>query len=865
MDVGPGYDFPMDASRRVHRRLAFVVLAALSMPQPAAGTAPAATRVDFNRDIRPILAENCWSCHGQDGNTREAGLRLDDHAAAVELRAIVPGDPGASGLVQRIGSTDADVIMPPPDSNRRLSDEQKEMLRRWVADGAEYEPHWAFVAPVRPGPPSVREPAWCRGEIDRFVLAKLESAGLDPAPEAERATLIRRLHADLVGLPPTPEEVDAFVADTDPDAYERLVDRLLASPRYGERMAMAWLDAARYADSNGFQQDGDTWQWIWRDWVVAALNADMPFDRFSTEQLAGDLLPDATVEQKIASGFNRNHLLNGEGGAIPEEQRFNNLFDRVDTTSTTWLGLTVACAQCHDHKFDPITQADYYALLDAFNRVPETGMPTRYSARFRVAPPVVELPDAETERRLAELHAEMQGSEAAAKPVLDAVFAAWKTGFLAAGLPADVEALPPNLVRPLRIPEAERTEQDKAALDWELRAFFDQTFKAELIRNLPEVVAYDAARTAYEEFKGDRVPRVMVMSDAEPRATRILDRGDYLAPKDAPVAFAPPGFLPPLPDGAPRNRLGLAQWLFLPEHPLTARVQVNRMWQHFFGQGLVKTPEDLGVQCEYPEHRELLDWLAVEFRDGGWSQKRMHRLIVTSASYRQSSRITPGQLGQDPENRLFGRAGRFRMPAMLLRDLALASAGLLDPRLGGPPVYPYQPDGIWESLAITKERDFTYPASHGPDLYRRSLYTFWRRTVSPANMFDAANRTNCSVRTARTSTPLHALTTLNDPTWVEAARVLAERAMHAAADTDGQLAFAFRRVVARGPDSDDLLALRRAFDRQAVIYDADPSAAEALVSVGESPRDGSLPVGRHAALAATCLAILNLDEALTRE
>ena len=370
---------------------------------PAADSAGEPRPLDFNRDIRPLLAENCFYCHGQDGQKREAELRLDDRAAALAAGAIVPGDAGASTLLERIHSTDPDVLMPPPTSNRRLADEQKQLLDRWIKEGAEYKPHWAFTPPVRPAPPAVQRADWVRNDIDRFVLAKIEAGGLAPSPEADRATLIRRLYADLVGLPPTPAEVDAFVADPRPDGYVLLVDRLLASPHYGERMALPWLDAARYADSNGFQQDGDTWQWIWRDWVVNALNADMPFDRFSIEQLAGDLLPNATLEQKIATGFNRNHLLNGEGGAIAEEQRFNNLFDRVDTTSTTWLGLTVACAQCHDHKYDPITRTDYYGLLDAFNRVSESGAPTRFSNRIRVAPPVVEAPDEPLRRQIAEI------------------------------------------------------------------------------------------------------------------------------------------------------------------------------------------------------------------------------------------------------------------------------------------------------------------------------------------------------------------------------------------------------------------------------------------------------------------------------
>ena len=831
----------------------------------AAACAAAEPPIDFNRDIRPILSENCLYCHGQDPAKREADLRLDDRSAAIAAGAIVPGEPGSSSLLERIHSTDPDVLMPPPKSNRRLSEQQKATLDRWIREGAVYQPHWAYVPPARPTPPPVRTTTWPRNDIDRFVLAKLEEAGIAPSPEADRPTLLRRLHADLTGIPPTPEEVDAFVADTAADAYEKVVDRLLASPHYGERMVLPWLDAARYADSNGFQQDGDTWQWIWRDWVVKALNDDMPFDQFSTEQLAGDLLPEATTAQKIASGFNRNHLLNGEGGAIPEEQRFNNLFDRIDTTSTTWLGLTLACAQCHDHKYDPITQRDYYSLLDAFNRLPETGAPTRFSARIRVAPPIVELPSEENTRRLAELDAAMKAGEATAKSVVDTIYAAWKAGLLSDGNAADTKDLTSAVTPLLAKPEAERTDQEKATIEGSLRAHFDQHIKAGLVKDLPQVMAYEAAKKASDEYKGDQIPRVMVMSDERPRETKILDRGDYLSPKGDTLAFAPPGFLPPLPAGAPVNRLGLARWLFAPEHPLTARVQVNRMWQQFFGTGIVKTVEDMGVQSEYPVHMDLLDWLAVEFRERGWSQKRMHRLLVTSAAYRQESKVTPDHLAKDPENRLHGRASRFRMPSLVLRDVALAASGLLNPQTGGQPVYPYQPDQIWEALAITYERDFAYPASHGADLYRRSLYTFWRRTVSPANMFDAANRQTCSVRASRTSTPLHALTTLNDPTWVEAARVLAEKSMKSAADLDGQLAFAFRRVLGRKPTDYDLTALRRMHDRQGAIYQADPAAAKQLLGVGESNRDESLDVAAHAALSSVCLAILNLDEALTRE
>ncbi|MFT7638666.1 MAG: hypothetical protein ACI9G1_000391 [Pirellulaceae bacterium] len=820
--------------------------------------------LQFNRDVRPILADKCFYCHGQDPSKRKGELRLDVRDAAVAAEAFVSGDAASSALIERITATDPELIMPPPDSNRLLTAEQKELLRRWVNEGAAYETHWAFVKPERLVPPAVKNEAWVRNPIDRFVLAKLEAAGMSASPEADRATLIKRLSIDLIGLPPTPQDVAAFIADGDPRAYEKLVDRLLGSRHYGERMALPWLDAARYADSNGFQQDGDTWQWIWRDWVAQALNDDLPFDQFTIWQLAGDLLPNATTEMKIASGFNRNHLLNGEGGAIAEEQRFVNLFDRIDTTATTWLGLTMACAQCHDHKYDPLTQKDYYSLLDAFNHVPESGTPQRQSSRIRVAAPFLELPSEENKAKLAEFEAAMKALEDEARPFTDAAYAAWRTGLYADGEPADGKDLPRNLTSLLQKPAAERTEPDKQSIVSQLRRFFDDKVKSSVVSKLPQMVQHEATRKALNEYKGDQIPRVMVMSDERPRATHILDRGEYLKPLEK-VSFATPAFLPPTPDGAPANRLGLAQWLVSPEHPLTARVQVNRIWQYYFGIGFVKTAEDFGVQSEYPVHKDLLDWLAVEFRENGWSMKKVHRLIVTSATYRQSSRVTQEQRQSDQENRLYARASRFRMPSVILRDWALASSGLIDPRIGGAPVYPYQPDAVWEALAITKERDFTYPTSSGADLYRRSLYTFWRRTVGPANMFDASNRQTCRVRSATTSTPLHALTTLNDPTWVEAARILAKLCLKADETLDGRLNLAFRRVCCRAPSERDLEHLRRAYHKQLEIFTDNPDAAKALLSTGQTARDDTLNAVEHAALTAVCLGVLNLDEALTRE
>lgn len=840
--------------------MVLVWIGSLSTAQSLAADA----EIDFNRDIRPILAENCFYCHGQDGNKRQGGLRLDQREAAVDSGAVVPFDESGSVLLQRVNSHDANLQMPPPNSGRILTDVQKQKLKQWIVEGAKYSTHWAFVAPQRPAEPRVRNPAWVRNPIDSFVLKRLETEGLQPAAEADRAVLIRRLSIDLTGLPPTPQEIDDFVASTDPLAYEQLVDRLLASPHYGERMALPWLDAARYADSNGFQQDGDTWQWIWRDWLVSSLNRDLPFDQFTIWQLAGDLLPEPTNEQKIASGFNRNHLLNGEGGAIPEEQRWVILFDRMETTATTWLGLTMNCAQCHDHKYDPVTMRDYYSLLDGFNRVPESGTPQYFSSRIRVAAPFLEVPDESFLQRQSELQSAVTAAEVQIRAATADEFEKWQQSVRSAGVLPGGESLPEALKLLLAKPGGDLSAEEQSAIESELRRLFDQKAVPALKDRIPAIGQRDAAARNLADFRADRLPRVMIMSDAQPRETRILNRGDYLTPGDK-VDFGTPAFLPALPADAPRNRLGFARWLVSGQHPLAARVQVNRMWQYFFGTGLVRTSEDLGVQSEYPEHLPLLDWLAVEFPSRGWSMKQMHRLIVTSAAYRQSSRVTGESYLRDPENRLLARGSRFRMPAMILRDWALASAGLLDVRIGGPPVYPYQPDGIWESLAITKERDFTYPASVGSDLYRRSLYTFWRRTVGPANIFDSSNRQACRVRQTPTSTPLHALTTLNDPTWVEAARVLAQRTLLESKDTDIRLTAAFRRVAGRNPAASDLIVLRRLLKRQLEIYAADPEGAKQLLKTGASDRSTDLSETEHAAWTAVCLAVLNLDEVLVRQ
>ena len=843
----------------------------VSLASAAESSAPLLPEViDFNQHIRPLLSDKCFYCHGQDGNQRKADLRLDRREAAVEYGAIVPGDPDGSLLIERTHATDPEMVMPPPSSNRFLSDRDRDLLRRWIAEGAEYQTHWAFVAPQRPALPAIANASWVRNEIDDFVLHALEREGMQPSPEADRRTLIKRLCIDLVGLPPTPDEVAAFVNDRSPKAYENLVDRLLHSPHYGERMALPWLEAARYADSNGFQQDGDTWQWIWRDWLVRALNEDLPFDQFTIWQLAGDLLPDATQEQKIASAFNRNHMLNGEGGAIAEEQRFNILFDRIDTTSTTWLGLTLACAQCHDHKYDPLTQREYYQLLDAFNRVPEKGMPQRYSARIRLDAPVMELPTDENRARLAAFDREIAAIEEQLAPKREAAYQGWLLGITREGEPgwqvlsAQDEWAGEAWTALFQKPEAEWTDPERARVDAALREYFRDAIQPSLAGNLPELKTLRDRRQARAAYEKDQIPRLMIMSDARPRTSHVLDRGQYLSPQGA-VDFDVPECLPPLPEAAPRNRLGLARWLVAPEHPLTARVQVNRIWQHFFGVGLVKTSEDFGVQSAYPRHRDLLDWLAVEFRESGWQVKALQRKILLSATYRQSSRVGTQQRQGDPENVLLGRSRRFRMPSMVLRDWALAAAGLLVRDVGGPPVYPYQPDRVWEPLQITKERDFTYPASQGEDLYRRSLYTFWRRTVAPANMFDATNRQTCRVRPSITSTPLHALTTLNDPTWVEAARHLAAHACQTSPQLEHRIRDMFTRVLCRPPTRFEASRLADAWRQQRQLYEDDTSAAVALLQVGASPNADGLDLVDHAAMTAIALGILNLDEALTRE
>ena len=1086
----------------------------LAMLTVGGSIASAAGAIDFSRDIQPILSENCYHCHGPDAKARKAELRLDQREGAMRTQdgvtVVKPGDSKASELIARIFTSDADDVMPPVKSNRVLTVAQKELLSRWVDEGAKWGEHWAFVAPKRPGVPTIadfglliadwkkREPQraeqisnqqsanrnWPRNPIDAFILQRLLAEGLAPSREAPPEKLCRRLHLDLTGLPPTPEELDAFLqsAIRNPQsAIEALVDRLLASPRYGERMVWEWLEAARYADTNGYQGDPTRAMWYWRDWAIGAFNANMPFDQFTIEQLAGDLLPEpdeggnqeakkntfmaswfpaSKTSQLIATGFHRNHMINGEGGRIAEESRVDYVQDRVETTGTVWLGLTFNCCRCHDHKFDPISQREYYQLSAYFNSIDESGA----NDAGGLAKPVLSLATPEQEKKIVAL----QTAETAANKERDglekqlrAEQPGWEKDIrgdkaqlaeiewhvitpeevssehgatltkqpdgsvLVSGANPDTDDLVITATTLLRAPTAIRLEVlpddslaehgpgrapngswvlsefkmlgegkqiDLAAVradfeqpGWPLanaldgkddtgwgawphvgkpheavfeiktsiavRSSFDfrqdlmlsfrlqfrSQFKQHsigkfrlsitnspkvLLRPLPEDVkaalAVDAAKRdaaqkkALDDFhlgseprliaakkkaddakatreKAERAaPRTMVMRERpEPRETFILVKGAYNQYADK-VAHGVPAKLPPLPADAPKNRLALARWLVAPENPLAARVTVNRLWQQFFGTGIVKTADNFGLQSDAPSHPELLDWLAVEFRESGWDVKRMVRLIVTSATYRQSSvisnqsgKVIGNQLGgadgalitlslmtddslheRDPENRLLARGPRHRLPSWMLRDQALAASGLLVENVGGAPVKTYQPPGVWEDATFGQIK---FAQDHGEALYRRSLYIFWRRIVAPTVFFDVANRQGCAVKTGRTNTPLHALITMNDITFVEAARALAQRTLLAPGDDAARIAMMFRRCTARPPTGEESRVLLERLRTLRETYRQDEDAARKLLAVGESKPDASLPAVELAAWTGLASIALNLDETLSNE
>ena len=758
---------------------------------------PLPDQVDFNFHVKPILADRCFKCHGPDANTREADLRLDTRTGAFaaldslgERFAVVPGDPAKSEMIHRINYDDPDERMPPLESNLTLSEYERRILEKWIKQGAEWKPHWAFIPPEQQVSPEVRIEDWVTNPIDHFILARLEREGLSPVPAATREKWLRRVTFDLTGLPPTLDEIDAFLEDQEADAFVRVVDRLLASKAYGERMAVDWLDLARYADTQGHHHDFERNMWPWRDWVIKAFNANMPYDQFVTWQLAGDLLPDPTYEQLLATGFNRNHKITQECGVIDEEFRVEYVVDRTNTFSTAFMGLTMQCAQCHDHKYDPISQEEYYELFSFFNNVPERGRWPHAEKTSSV--PSLPLPEEQIAKTKHYIERQIRDRDSGDEPV----------------------------------------EEDYGTYEAELNVLMYPTMvMAEL----------DTLRPAY-----------------------ILDRGLYSAPGKRVFPDTPASILL-FSEAYPRNRLGLSQWLFDPAHPLTARVAVNRYWQMLFGIGLVHTPEDFGSQGALPTHPELLDWLAIYFIESGWDVAGLLKTIVLSSTYRQSSAVHPDVLAIDPGNALLSRGPHLRLTAEMVRDQVLAISGLLVDTLGGPPVKPYQPEGLWKEVSSGGTFLRQYNQSSGNDLYRRSLYTFWKRIQPPPNMitFDAASRNECTVRRQQTSTPLQALVLLNDPQFVEAARVFGERMMEeGGASLVDRITYGFRWATSRMPDEDEIGLLTAFFEEERNRFAQKPDHADALLTVGEYSAGRNHDPIEWAAYTTVASTLLNLSESI---
>lgn len=806
-----------------------------------------ASDVDFVRDIRPILSENCSFCHGPDEAQRQADLRLDTSAGA--WSTLEKNNAAESELFRRITSDDPDAKMPPDDSNRSLTPGQIELIRKWIDQGADWEHHWAF-RPVDP----TEVPADVH-PIDLLVHRELDARGIEPAAAASKATLIRRLTLDLTGFPPTPREVESFLTNSQPDAYGRLVDRLLESPAYGQRMAWNWLDAARYADTNGYQGDNERTMWPWRDWVVKAFNDNMPYDQFTIWQLAGDLLPNATDQQTLATAFLRNQMINGEGGRIAEENRVEYVMEMTETVGTIWLGLTLNCCRCHDHKYDPITNEEYYKLFAIFNQTPIDG-----GGGDPRTKPVMAVPNDEQVTQLAELDEQLEQANAALSQIEDSLRSEqsdWEASELASLTETeDSDETEQLLIAAIQAGLDDRTDEQKIRV-----AQAHRSSNPQYVKQLQE--RDNLAKKRAEVDAG--VPKVMVMADQEQtRKTFVLTRGLYNQPTDE----VTPGFPACLPTDSVAdqriNRLSLARWLVADENPLTARVTVNRFWQQIFGVGLVKTTEDFGTQGETPEYAELLDTLADDFRTSGWDVKNLVRTIVTSAAYRQSSKVSSPEIYErDPNNRLLARGSRYRMPAWMLRDQALAASGLLSSVASGPSINTYQPPNVWEDASFGKKK---YKRDSGEKLYRRSLYVYWRRIIAPPMFFDNAKRQVCEVKLNRTNTPLQALQLLNNETYVEAARALAQLVLVSDATSDAErIHGVMQRLVARDANNDEMRVLQSGLSRTRKQFNAQREEAMKLLAVGESPRDESLDAIEHAAWTSLCLAVLNLDETLTRE
>lgn len=1013
-------------------------------------SASAAGRLDFNRDIRPILSDNCFACHGFDAKKRKADLRLDVPEGAFTAIdgqfPVKPGRPELSTIIQRIVSTDEDEVMPPPDTHKKVKPEQIEILKRWIKEGAEYQKHWSFETPVKPSVPKTTASQPVRNPIDAFIQARLAEEKLPPAPEASKETLIRRVTLDLTGLPPTLDEIDAFLADTSPDAYEKVVARLLKSERYGEHMGRHWLDAARYADTHGLHLDNERSMWPYRDWVVRAFNQNLPFDQFTLWQLAGDLLPNATVDQQIASGFNRCNVTTSEGGSINEEFIFRYAVDRTETTMAVWMGLTAGCAVCHDHKFDPISQKEFYSMYAFFNSTADPAM----DGNILLTPPTLRLSTDEQKKQLTSYDEKIAATQTKIReaikslnyvdpstvnpppPVQTSEVVWFEDAFppkadvqssgghptqiltkdkgpvfsgnsaltrTATGVSQDFFSsggsftIPPNgkfsvqcFIDAKNPPKAVMLQFHTAG--WNHRAVwgeegaipFGKVRTAERVKvgNLPEAgkwvklevtadklglkpgaqvtgyaftqfggtVSWDhlamssrvdpakdpqwswkvwteksqgrrieglpndlqtlvRGKKAVEwpekevarlkewwfenEYQGARelvggaraeklaleaqkktledvIPATFIMADLpQPRDSFIMERGQYDKPKDK-VSHGTPAVFPPLPKQDKYTRIDLARWLLSPQHPLTARVEANRLWQQFFGIGLVKTSNDFGSQGEPPSHPELLDWLAVTFREGGWDVKALVKILVTSHTYRQSSQFSDQVAQLDPENRLLAHGPRFRLDAEVVRDQALFVSGLLSPKIGGKGVKPYQPENIWEPVGFGGSNTRNYIQDHGESLYRRSLYTFWKRTAPPPNMtaFDAPNRESYCLRRERSNTPLQALTLMNDVQFFEAARNFAQRVMQSSSGSDGRITALFRSAVGRFPSAQEAEIIRQSFEKHLAAYTAKPEEAKKAISYGESKPDEKLNPAELAAWTMIANLVMNLDEVVTK-
>ncbi len=808
---------------------------------------PQSEKVDFDTQVRPLLAGRCFKCHGPDEDHQEGGLGLHSFEAATrELdsgeRAIVPGKPEQSALIARVTSTEDFERMPPPGAGEPLKPQEVELLRRWIAQGAHYQKHWAYVPPRRAELPPVKHRRWARNPIDYFILARLEAAGLEPSPPASRYELIRRLSLDLRGLPPSLQEAEAFAHDPDPAAYEKLVDRYLADPAYGERWARVWLDLARYADSKGYGSDPLREIWAYRDWVIRALNANMPYDQFTIEQLAGDLLPRPTLQQRIATAFHRNTMTNTEGGTDDEEFRVAAVMDRVETTWQVWMGLTMQCAKCHNHKYDPIKQREYYQFFAFFNQTADNDQPDER--------PTLEVPWPEAQRRIEQHNRKIAQAEKQLAQERKQL-----RQLRAQAVQAARELLP------LVAPGGPGSDPTRA----EARKHY-QAVAAELEKAQARVKQLEKQLASLKKNR-PKLPTVPVMQELPPekrRKTFVLDKGNFLVPKEEVQPGVPKAFHP-WPKGAPKNRLGVALWLVDRRNPLTARVQVNRIWAELFGRGIVETQEDFGVQGMRPTHPKLLDWLAVWYMDNGWDTKRLIRLIVTSATYRQSSRVRPEHLQRDPRNLLLARGPRFRLEGEMIRDQALFVSGLLSRKMFGPSVYPPQPPGLWR--AAFNGRDRKWPTSTGADRYRRAIYTFWRRTVPYPAMatFDAPSREVCTVRRVRTNIPLQAFVTLNDEAFVEMAQALGRRILREGGSSlEDKARYGLRLCLIRPPTQAEVAEIVRLYRDAVAELKQTPEAARQLATepLGPLPQ-GTDPV-EAAAWTTVANVLLNLDGVLSK-